>query len=207
MQPSDTDIAAALSTKLEEDFVAPLTAIRGALEILRDFSDLDSAERGKFVDTALAECARLERGVDHLAETVYDAGRRAHAADPAPATDARFAERIHLLDELDTIEVDFSDFVFDSSDTVNAFFTAIEDTLAGAGRDCFFLANYTDVRIWPEAWVAFAHRGKKITVGLSLGTVRYTLGEGAGPGSADADMYHSREEALAAIEDLRDRKS
>jgi hypothetical protein len=33
-----------LSTKVEEEFVSPLTAIRGALEILRDFPALEQVQ-------------------------------------------------------------------------------------------------------------------------------------------------------------------
>ena len=60
----------ALSTKVEEDFVAPLTAVRGSLEILRDFSDLGADERLRFIETALGGCARLEKGIGELARTV-----------------------------------------------------------------------------------------------------------------------------------------
>ena len=52
----------ALSTKVEEDFVAPLTSLRGSLEILRDIPDLSEEERRRFLETALRGCnAKFER--------------------------------------------------------------------------------------------------------------------------------------------------
>ena len=56
----------ALNTKVEADFVGPLTAVRGALEILRDYPDLGEVERGRFVSTALRSCQQLERAVHDL---------------------------------------------------------------------------------------------------------------------------------------------
>jgi hypothetical protein len=49
----------ALETKLEQEFVSPLTAVRGALEILRDFLDLPPNERARFIATALAAALRM----------------------------------------------------------------------------------------------------------------------------------------------------
>ena len=46
----------ALSTAVEEDFVSPLTSLRGALEILRDYPDLAEVERSQFVSLALEGC-------------------------------------------------------------------------------------------------------------------------------------------------------
>ena len=66
-EPADTSVTLALNTKLEKDFVAPLTAVRGALEILRDFPDLDARERQQFVETALESCSRLTVGINDLA--------------------------------------------------------------------------------------------------------------------------------------------
>lgn len=55
-------------TSLEDDFVTPLTTIRGLLEILRDCPDLPTAQRQHFIDMALADCARLDRGIERLLE-------------------------------------------------------------------------------------------------------------------------------------------
>ena len=198
----------ALSTK--QEFVSPLTAMRGALEILRDFPDLAADQRARFVETALSECARLEKGVEHLASTVYAAGQRGSGYD-LPASDPVYARRIHVLDELETIEVDLSDFEFSSSKRVNDFYDVLDRLVEGTGRSWYFVVNYRDCSIWPEAWVAFAHRGKKVNVNYSLGTVRYVErgederggGARAAPCPVDPDMLPSRELALARIAELR----
>ena len=63
--------AAALSTILEEDFIAPLTAVRGALEILRDRPDLEPSFRDlpdwlrEEWTTSAIEKARSEIGFEY----------------------------------------------------------------------------------------------------------------------------------------------
>ncbi len=198
---SDAHSTLALSTKVEEDFVAPLTAVRGALEILRDVDELSEEDRQRFVATALRSCARLEKSVAELADTVYAAGQQALPDGAAPVSPERqaYAGRIQVLEDLDTIEVDFSDFVFSNSAIVNDFHDVIDETVEESGRNWFFLVNYRGCSIWPEAWVAFAHRGKKINVSYSLGTVRYSDGDDRD----DPEIAPSREAALAQIEQMR----
>ena len=74
-----------------------------------------------------------------------------------------------------------------------------------SGMRWYILANYRDCRIWPEAWVAFAHRGKKVNVSYSLGTVRYVEPDPDDPASqsSDPDIFDSRAAALAHIEQMR----
>ena len=200
----------ALSTKVEEDFVAPLAAVRGALEILSDFPDLEVDERQRFVQTALRSCARLEKGVDELARTVYAAGQRAFSASPedgAPLFGERpFAEHIRFLDDLDIVEIDFAGLEFNSSTTVNDFFDAVEKRVEATGRRWYFLVNYGGYSVWPEAWVAFAHRGKRLNVTCSCGTVRYDESAGdPAEGSREPDpmFLGTREAALARIEQMK----
>ncbi len=199
----------ALSTKLEEDFVSPLTAVRGALEILRDFPDLTSADRRRFVNTALNECARLEKGVEQLSSTVYAAGQRAHvqsSTSVSPKDHDIYASRIRILDEHEAIEVDFSDFEFSSSKMVNDFYDTLDKLIEASGRSWYIVVNYRGCSIWPEAWVAFAHRGKKVNTSYSLGTVRYVekgLTSDERPNTSDPDMFESRESALTHIDELR----
>ncbi len=204
----------ALSTKLEEDFVAPLTAVRGALEILRDFHDLPRIDQQRFINTALEECARLENGVEQLATTVYAAAQRDHLHIPAsvkPKHYDQYASRITILDEHEAIEVDFSDFVFSSSKIVNDFYDVLDKLIEASGRSWYIIVNYRGVSIWPEAWVAFAHRGKKVNVSYSLGTVRYVEKDASDDNTAtsnqtsrtDPDMFNSRSLALAHINALR----
>jgi len=212
-QRADQNSTLALNTKLEEEFVSPLTSMRGALEILRDFPDLSEGERIKFIETALQGCARLERGVEELASAVYEAGQQAQATpatDLHPAEQSEYAKRVQMLNDAEAIEIDFSDFVFSSAKIVNDFYDVIDQTVETTGRTWYFLVNYRDCRVWPEAWVAFAHRGKKVNVNYSLGTVRYveqqTTDGSKGRRESDRldpDMFNSREEALARIQEMR----
>jgi len=203
------DITLALNTMLERDFVSPLTSIRGVLEIMRDFPDLSKAERERFLSNAMADCARLEKGIDQLATTVYAAFDGTHRdRQPAAATEieSEFSGRVQLFEDLQIIEVDFSDFVFSDSATVNAFYDYLERRIAASGNRWYILVNYRHCSVWPEAWVAFAHRGQKFNSDHSLGTVRYV--EVSEPGEdpnllADPDLFASRDEALARIEEMR----
>ncbi len=68
MAPQDRERAGSDASYLEDDFVTPLTTIRGLLEILRDCPDLPQAERRRFIDMALTDCARLDRGIERLLE-------------------------------------------------------------------------------------------------------------------------------------------
>lgn len=205
----------ALSTKLEEDFVAPLTAIRGALEILRDYPDLEDAKRLRFVSTALRSCSRLERAVDELADSVYTAGqgsKDAQLASPQTSRAETSGSRIHIHDDLDIFEIDFSDFTFSSAVVVNQLFDEIDEAVERSGKKWYFLVNNRGTSIWPEAWVAYAHRSKKVSVNEAHATVRYAEPEeGASDKSTQAagtrqgDQYESREEALQAIAEMKSR--
>ena len=197
------DSLVGLNTRLEQDFISPLTAVRGALEILRDYPDLSATERERFVTTALRECARLQAGVMHLSDAVYAAaetpeGDEVEAAENEPVgTDDPYVARIHDLPERGIVEVDFSGFVFRNSDVVNAFYDALEAHIRRLGAKVWLLVNYSDCSIWPEAWVAFAHRAKKINVNFVDGTVRYA--ETANGTARDRDLFATREAALTHI--------
>ena len=200
----------ALNTKVEEDFVAPLASVRGALEILRDFSDLETNERQRFVETALRGCARLQKGVDELARTVYAAGQQTGSASPEGgvplADDGGFADHVRFFDDLDIVEIDFAGLVFKSSTTVNDFFDVVERLVENTGRRWYFLVNYGGYSVWPEAWVAFAHRGKQLNVTFSRGTARYDESAGSdaeGSGEFAQDFFATREAALARIERMK----
>jgi len=208
-EASNTQLTLALNTMLEREFVSPLTSIRGALEIMRDFADLSNAERSRFLNNALQDCARLEQGVEQLASTVYAAVNREQPEQPQTAqqdSDSEYAERIQLIEELQIVEVDFSDFVFSSSKIVNDFYDGLDQLIESTGKRWYIIVNYQHCSIWPEAWVAFAHRGKKVNVSYSLGTVRYFNASEVDEDSpllGDPELLASRDDALARVEQLR----
>lgn len=196
----------ALNTKVEKDFVTPLTAVRGSLEILRDFPDLGLDERQRFVGTALRGCVQLEHAVDELAKAVYAAGEKAQqrkSSSLSPAEQEIYAARVKILEELDVIEIDFSSFEFSSSKAVDDFYDVIDEIVDATGRDWYFLVNQRNCSVWPEAWVAFAHRGKKVRVNRSLGTVRYAADLDSSASSSDPDLFGSRDAALARIAEIK----
>jgi len=211
---SDTHLTLALNTTLEREFVTPLTSIRGALEIIRDHADLTNEERNRFLGNALADCARLELGIEQLADTVYAAAdrqqsdqQRSEQVQPEQLqADSVYAKRIHFYDDLQVVEVDFSDFEFSSSKIVNEFYDLLDRMIEHSGERWYIVVNYHKCSIWPEAWVAFAHRGKKVNVSYSLGTVRYvdtSKTDDAAFLPTDPELFHSRDAAMAAIADLR----
>ena len=216
-EASNAHLTLALNTTLEREFVSPLTSIRGALEIIRDFPELSAAERSRFLDNALADCGRLEQGIDQLAATVYAAGERqleatdeSDSVSPPDLTEINpvYAKRIHFHPELEVVEVDFSEFEFSSSRIVNEFYDLLDRKIEATGKKWYVLVNYHHCSIWPEAWVAFAHRGKKVNVSYSLGTARYFDASRADEDNylpTDPELFRSREDALASIEELRGR--
>ena len=204
--PSESTLG--LNTRLEDDFISPLTAVRGALEILRDYPDLSTTERMRFVTSALHECERLQGGVMKLSRAVYGAAADANqsqcasgaspGADPAPPTASAYEDRIHDLSQEHVVEVDFSGFVFRNSATVNGFYDALEAHIRAAEFKVWLLVNYSGCSIWPEAWVGFAHRAKQVNVNFVAGTVRYSV-DGSQTAGMDRDMFKSRAAALAHI--------
>ena len=208
-EASNTQLTLALNTMLEREFVSPLTSIRGTLEIMRDFADLSDEERSRVLKNALQDCARLEQGVEQLASTVYATANDEQSDQPQKkhdGSDSVYDERIQFFEELQTVEVDFSDFVFSSSKIVNDFHDRLDQLIESTGERWYIVVNYHHCSIWPEAWVAFAHRGKKINVSYSLGTVRYFNASALdhdSPLLSDPDLHTSRDEAFAHIEQLR----
>jgi hypothetical protein len=191
-----------LGTTLETDFIAPITAIRGALEILRDHPDLEEPDRRRFVTAALAGCARLEHGISHLTDSVYAAAKRDKAQRER---DADWLARIHFVDPaeigspLDVVEIDYSGVTFDATEVVNAFHDVIDRVLEETGKRWYIIVDFKDCKVWPEAWVAFAHRGKKTAVQRSHGVVRF--GEPPGPASGPNECP-DRAAALARVRAL-----
>ena len=82
------------------------------------------------------------------------------------------AERITLHPDREVLEVDFSGMAFRGAGEVEAFYDEVEARLGETGTRWYFLVNYEDCVIAPEAWAAFAERGKRANITHGLGTVR-----------------------------------
>ena len=120
-------------------------------------------------------------------------------------------DRVTFLSDYQVMEVDFSDMTFSTSSDINAFYDVVDSKIEATGEKWYFLVNYRNCHVLPEAWIAHAHRGKKVNLAFSLGTVRYD----ASPKTAeeiraksqtddfDPNLFPSREEALARLVQLR----
>jgi len=127
-------------------------------------------------------------------------------------TETDFKSRISFIPDLVVMDVDFSNFTFHHSRDVNDFYDHVEERIKETDRKWFFLVNLEGCQIMPAAWVQYAHRGKKLNIAASLGSVRYA------PGSENEEeikmraesqdfrpnLRNTREEALERIAEMRD---
>jgi branched-chain amino acid transport system ATP-binding protein len=123
-------------------------------------------------------------------------------------------ERIVFHDAMETLEVDFSNKTFSNAADVDAFYDEADRRLAATGRRWYFLINYTDCSIAPEAWDRYAARGKQTNIAHGLGTVRVGASEQireairqqAGREMFRANMFATRDQAMLALGEMRKRK-
>ena len=124
----------------------------------------------------------------------------------------RLPERITFHPEIETMEADFSDLLLNDPASVEFFYDAVEECIRQSGRDkWFFLVNYRNCRIMPEAWLAHSLRGKRLNLTHSLGTVRFDaspetraeIARRAGTEDFDANLFDNREAALARVAEMR----
>ena len=129
-------------------------------------------------------------------------------------TGGRFRDRLRLVDALETLDVDFSGVAFVSKQDVDDFYDEVDALLGGTQRRWYFLVNYTDCTIADDVWDHFGERGKHSNVTYGLGTVRYgvsaltrqSIVARAMQLQFRANLYESREEAVAAVAELRRRQ-
>jgi hypothetical protein len=126
-------------------------------------------------------------------------------------TDTDYLKRITFHPDLQVMEVDFKDMTFDLAKPVNAFYDEIERQLKASGKKWFFLVNYKNCRIMSEAWITFAHRGKKVNIAYSLGSVRFSVRDDTGDAilersqkeNFDPNLFGSRKAALDHLKKMR----
>ena len=127
-------------------------------------------------------------------------------------TSGGFEDRVRFLDQDRILEVDFSNLTFDVSGPVNAFYDMVDRRLSETAKKWFFLVNYQNCKIMPEAWITFAHRGKRTNIAYSLGSARYAASELTSKAirehskteTFDPSLFASRDAALEYLHGLRE---
>ena len=123
------------------------------------------------------------------------------------------AERLTFHPERETLEVDCSGMKFHVAAEVEAFYDSVDAKVDESGSRWYFLVNYESCEIAPEAWDAFAERGKRTNITHGLGTVRFgasaevrdTIRSRAQSEQFRANLYHSRDSAVDALTYMRRR--
>lgn len=131
---------------------------------------------------------------------------------PTPMEDnAAFGDRVTFHDDLNVMEVDFSAISFATSASVNQIYDEITDQISKTGKSWFFIVNYADTEILPEAWYTWSERGKKLNADYSLGTVRFDPREEtrqkilkrARADEFNPNLVGNRQEALQRVEEMK----
>ncbi len=131
-----------------------------------------------------------------------------HVPNYAPDT---FRSRVVFLDEAEIMDVDFSNITFAHSRDVDDCYDEIEALVEATGRKWYFLVNYDRTRIFSEAWIRYAARGKALNEAWSMGSVRYAPGSEtetdirlrAQSGGFRPNIRNTRVEALERIDELK----
>lgn len=137
--------------------------------------------------------------------------RRKKIVHQPTLTPEAYELRLSFLPDETVMEFDLSNLTFHHSTDVHMFYDAVDRVIAPTDRKWFFLLNYENTRIMPEAWISYAQRGKALNQTYSLGSVRFA------PGSeTEADIRlraesqdfrpnirNTRDEALAQIADMK----
>jgi len=150
-------------------------------------------------DGALARLAEL------------DSTRVARIAHVPNYSRADFERRLAFRDDDQIMDVDFSDLTFFHSRDVDDFYDLAQEKIEASGRRWYFLVNYNNCQIMPEAWVQFAKRGKDLNIGGSLGSVRYATGSEteeeirlrAQSQGFRPNVRNTRAEAMARIDEIK----
>ncbi len=127
--------------------------------------------------------------------------------------DRTIRERIHFHDRIETMEVDFSHWTFADDAQVDAFYDEIDRRATASGKRWYFLVQYEDCVIAPQAWERFAARGKHANITYGLGTVRVgaasqtrdAIREHAGRAMFRANIFETRDQAMLALGGMRKR--
>ena len=124
---------------------------------------------------------------------------------------ADFEARLAFRADDQIMDVDFSDLTFYHSRDVDDFYDFAQEQIEASGQRWYFLVNYNNCKIMPEAWVEFAKRGKALNIGGSLGSVRYATGSEteeeirlrAQSQGFRPNVRNTRAEAIARIDEMK----
>lgn len=122
-----------------------------------------------------------------------------------------FKNRITFLLEDQIVDIDLSNITLAHSRDVNDCYDGVEAALEAQGGKWYFLVNYENTKIFSEAWVQYAARGKAANETYSLGSVRYAPGSEtetdirlrAESGGFRPNIRNTREEALERIAEMK----
>ncbi|MEL7114922.1 MAG: hypothetical protein AAGP08_04910 [Pseudomonadota bacterium] len=119
--------------------------------------------------------------------------------------------RITFHDDDQIMEVSFADLTLSTSTDVNAFYDRVEERIDETGEPLwFFLINYCNSRIDPDAWFAFSRRGKALNTAHSMASVRFDASEitrrqierDAGTANFDPNLFYDRDAAIQMLRSL-----
>jgi len=124
-----------------------------------------------------------------------------------------FASRIKFNSALEVMEIDLSQVLFANNEIVQQFYDEVDRQMAVAGGRWYFLINYENCIVAPEAWDEFATRGKIANVKYSNGTARFgasaetrtTIRKRAEAERFRSNLYETRDEALVTLTTMRRR--
>lgn len=133
------------------------------------------------------------------------------APDKASGPERPLDTRVFFHEEDEILEVDLTDLVLRNGAEVAALYNHLERRAAATRRKWFFLINYLRCRIYPEAWIAFANRGKRFNQLFSLGSARFNTEEEthteiarrADAESFEANLIANREAAVETLMAMR----
>ena len=126
----------------------------------------------------------------------------------------RFRDRVKIVEDRETLDVDLSRLAFTSKEDVDELYDDIDRVLATTGRSWYFAIDYTDCTIADEIWEHFGERGRHAEVTYGLGTVRYGLAAPTRQAMRTramqegfrANVFETRADALGAVAELRKRR-
>jgi len=121
-------------------------------------------------------------------------------------------QRVKFHDSSEIMEVDFSDLIFNDSADVILVYGTVEQMVQQTQKKWFFMVNYKNTKIFPDAWFQYARSGNLLNSEYSLGTVRINPDEPAKEAmknraqqdeNFNPNLVSSREEALERVAELK----